>query len=624
MPTLQFWTNCALAATVWVGTLAQRTTSREDSGTPAPINLITPPGPIVDSATYVAPAQPKYDYVDVIHKSYLFYWAQRSGKLPYQRLAWRSDSCLDCRGQYGEDLSGGWYEAANTMKWGGPFGFTAFQLAWNVLEYGDALKQVNEYKESIDWVRQGAEYLLNVYSKNATHERLVGVYGVSAVGATDIDFGYFGPPEEYLQWVPLNFGRRAFYCEGSATLNKGCSDIAGDYASALAAASLALKPVDEAFAARCLEMAKTIYDFAMRYLNSYNASVFDDFGWANYKQWYPSYGYYDELSLASVLLHLATNDATYLTQSQQHLAKIDGYSEYSWSDKGIAAAILLHKLTKDAALATTIRTFFTAWLPGGKVKRTPRGLVFYMQWGALRYATNVAFIALVHADFLEKNAGDQAFVTQLRNFAVQQINYILGDCGRSWIPGFGENYPKLPYHKGSYNAYIDYPMRGQSNNVIGDDFLTSTTPNRFILYGALVGGPEATDAYVDNRQNYEYTEVTQDYNAAFTGALAGLVSLYGPSKFKTASDCELDLGWKHPNATKQPTYPAGDCYHTCQPCAPGTTTAPGGQTGATGSSSTPGSGTAAKSGAFGVFNTQVWTSVGVAVLVVVLSVWVIL
>lgn len=59
----------------------------------------------------------------IVHKSrliplqsLLFYHAQRSGKLgPNRRLAWRGDSCLNCIGLHGEDLTGGYYEAANTM-----------------------------------------------------------------------------------------------------------------------------------------------------------------------------------------------------------------------------------------------------------------------------------------------------------------------------------------------------------------------------------------------------------------------------------------------------------------------------------------------------------------------------
>lgn len=33
-----------------------------------------------------------------------------------------------------------------------------------------------------------------------------------------------------------------------------------------------------------------------------------------------------------------------------------------------------------------------------------------------------------------------------KEFAKSQIHYMLGDAGRSYVIGFGENYPMQPYH----------------------------------------------------------------------------------------------------------------------------------------------------------------------------------
>jgi hypothetical protein len=52
----------------------------------------------------------KYNYDDVLHKSILFYAAQRSGNLPVDNpIPWRADSALKDRGDNGEGLTGGWY-----------------------------------------------------------------------------------------------------------------------------------------------------------------------------------------------------------------------------------------------------------------------------------------------------------------------------------------------------------------------------------------------------------------------------------------------------------------------------------------------------------------------------------
>ncbi|KAJ4448540.1 hypothetical protein ANN_10558 [Periplaneta americana] len=53
----------------------------------------------------------------------------------------------------------------------------------------------------------------------------------------------------------------------------------------------------------------------------------------------------------------------------------------------------------------------------------------------------------------------------------------------------------------------------------------STDPNAHVLYGALVGGPDANDNYVDNRDDPVHNEVTCDYNACFQSALAALNQL---------------------------------------------------------------------------------------------------
>jgi len=42
-----------------------------------------------------------------------------------------------------------------------------------------------------------------------------------------------------------------------------------------------------------------------------------------------------------------------------------------------------------------------------------------------------------------------------------------------------------------------------------------------VLYGALVGGPDENDVYVDDREDYVSNEVACDYNAGFQGAVAG-------------------------------------------------------------------------------------------------------
>jgi endoglucanase len=41
----------------------------------------------------------------------------------------------------------------------------------------------------------------------------------------------------------------------------------------------------------------------------------------------------------------------------------------------------------------------------------------------------------------------------------------------------------------------------------------------------LIGGPDASDNYVDARSNYQQNEPALDYNAGFQSAVAGLLKL---------------------------------------------------------------------------------------------------
>lgn len=75
------------------------------------------------------------------------------------------------------------------------------------------------------------------------------------------------------------------------------------------------------------------------------------------------------------------------------------------------------------------------------------------------------------------------------------------------------------------------PHHNAASCLIGGpcDWSTFGSPNAnpYVLRGALVGGPEGwTDGnYTDSRQDYESNEVSLDYNAGFSGALAGLLAL---------------------------------------------------------------------------------------------------
>jgi len=51
---------------------------------------------------------------------------------------WRGNSALTDGSDRGIDLTGGWYDAGDHVKFGFPMASSATMLAWGLLEYRDA------------------------------------------------------------------------------------------------------------------------------------------------------------------------------------------------------------------------------------------------------------------------------------------------------------------------------------------------------------------------------------------------------------------------------------------------------------------------------------------------------
>lgn len=91
-----------------------------------------------------------YDYGQVLGLSFLFYEAQRSGKLPANnRIKWRGNSGLD-HSYNGRDVTGGWYDAGDNVKFNLPMAWSTAAIAWSIVEFkkvcsGWALPAVNYF-----------------------------------------------------------------------------------------------------------------------------------------------------------------------------------------------------------------------------------------------------------------------------------------------------------------------------------------------------------------------------------------------------------------------------------------------------------------------------------------------
>ena len=180
---------------------------------------------------------------------------------------------------------------------------------------------------------------------------------------------------------------------------------------------------------------------------------------------------------------------------------------------GLPAAVTAHKNfgMDDEVWNTTITAKEIADLPeqdGAWLKKTPAGFAMLNDYGSARYDTAAQLEAMVYA----KETGDMTFV----EWSKGQMSYIMGNnpMGRSYIVGYDlENGASHPHHRAAHG----------STTLNMDDPEDQT----HVLWGALVGGPDAIDWHRDLTKDYIYNEVAVDYNAGFVGACAGLYYYYG-------------------------------------------------------------------------------------------------
>nr|BAF38757.1 cellulase [Corbicula japonica] len=454
---------------------------------PASGNPTQPPvsgNPITPAASTTGGSTMKYDYGEALGMSILFFDAQRSGKLPANNpIPWRGDSAVN-DGDAGHDLSGGWYDAGDHVKFNLPMAFSTWVLEYGMLKFKDGYQAAGQLDMACDMIKWPLEYFLKCWvpESNTLYVQ---------VGDGGQDHSFWGRPEN------MNMNRPAFKVTTSC---KG-SDVAGDTVSALAAGYLVFKDVcsDTTFANNLLTAAKSLYTFTKNNRGIYSQCV------NAAAAFYGSSGERDEVATAAAWMYKATNDNGYLTDAQSLYPAGTPWG-FAWNDAQSGAALLLYEATQDNAYKQDLVAFIKSYMPGGGIQTTPCGLAWRDQWGPNRYAANAAFIALAAAE-------EGIEPDQFKNFAMSQINYLLGDnkLHISYEIGFGSKYPQHPHHRGS-----SCPTTTTQCS-IGD-----TGPNPNLLKGGLVGGPDNSDNYDDRRDDYVKNEVACDYNAGFQSALAGL------------------------------------------------------------------------------------------------------
>jgi endoglucanase len=473
------------------------------------------------AAAYVirpAEAAGTFNYGEALQKSMFFYQAQIAGKKPdWSQVSWRGDAAMKDGSDVGLDLTGGWFDAGDHVKFGFPMAFATTMLAWGAVEYRDAYTKSGQLTTFLNNLRVPNDYFIKAHpSANV-------LYGQVGTGSTD--HNWWGPAEV----MPM--ARPSYKIDATC----GGSDLAGETAAAMAASSMVFRPTDAAYADKLLTHAKQLYTFADTVRKAYSDCITDAASY--YKSWS---GYQDELVWGAIWLYRATNDATYLTKAESEYdaqgtepqTTTHAYKwTIAWDNKQYGSYVLLANLTGKQKYIDDANRWLDWWttgVNGEKVRYSPGGEAVLDSWGSLRYAANTAFVALVYSD----KTADATRKATYHDFALRQIDYALGDNPRSssYLIGFGANSPKNPHHRTAHGSWWDN--------------IDTPANTRHVLYGALVGGPSSNDdAYQDLRSDYVMNEVATDYNAGFTSAVARLYQEYGGTplaNFPVAEKPDLD------------------------------------------------------------------------------------
>ncbi len=503
-----------------------------------------PPSGIIEQVITVTPVEidsrSEYNYAEALQKSISFYDAQKAGPgVTGGRVIWRGDfnlgdmvaplcpigpegvgtnlsqdfinahrQWLDPEGKGTLDVSGGYYDAGDHVKFGLPQAYTASTLGWALYEFRQAFVDTGLETHMLEIMRCFTDYFLRSTFRDDQGNIIAFAH---QVGDGNLDHKVWAPPE--VQKIP----RPVYF----ATVETPASDICADTAAALALMYLNVQEADPAYATACLDTAQALYTFA-----SANRGLGDSGGF--YKSSYDD----DELSWAAVWLYVATKQASYLNdiiasntdgEYTGYLKKIMPTTAHNWQNTGVhswdtvwgGVFLKLAHITNDARFWDIARWNLEFWsgIPHQDandtkyVTATPAGFRVLSIWGSARFNAAAQLCALMYY----KYAGHADFVAWAR----EQMDYIMGNNPqeRSYIIGFGTSSAMHPHHRAahsSFNGSLFDPMH-----------------HNHILWGGLVGGPDPQDQHTDAIDDYIYNEVAIDYNAGLVGALAGLYTYYG-------------------------------------------------------------------------------------------------
>ncbi|KAG0592842.1 hypothetical protein M758_1G275700 [Ceratodon purpureus] len=480
---------------------------------------------------------PLDNYTIALKMALKFFDAQKSGRLDKSNnISWRATSALrdgrDAIGGPASNLSGGYYDAGDNIKFGFPGAYAMTLLSWSVIEYKEKYQAAGELDHIKKIIKWGTDYMLRTFNYTSPN---VG-YVFAQVGDANTSI-----PNDHYCWErpeDMDYPRPA-YAVTSAP------DLGGEMAAALAAASIVFKD-SPVYSRKLILGATNIWTFARRKDTRARYVAGIPVGEVPF---YNSTGYWDEYMWGAAWMYYATGNYTYLllatnpdlAKNAQAKGGNPYYGTFSWDNKLIGAQVLLSRLyimkspgyPYEQELREYINqtnTVMCGYLPQYKKWNVTKGgltMFLYGQPQQLQYAVANSMLASLYAEYMKAadvpgwNCKGYFYPAEtLNNWARSQINYVLGHnpMNMSYVVGYGKKYPKQVHHR----AASIPKTAGRVGCTQGHKFRDANSPNPHVIEGAMVMGPNKFDKYIDRRTNYNQAEPTLAGNAALVGALVSL------------------------------------------------------------------------------------------------------
>ncbi|TPX30619.1 cellulase [Synchytrium microbalum] len=427
-----------------------------------------------------------------------FFEAQKQGSLPADNRVWwaQNNTFLQDGADVGVDLTGGFADAGDYIKYGLPGAYATMMVAWGAVDYALGYLNAGQAKYLFDTIKWGTDHIIKSHPKPDVFYHQVGI--------GDVDDDYWGRPLE-----------DPFQARTSLRVDAthAGSDVAAQASAALYSAAIVFQSVNPTYAKTLLSHARSLLTFADQYHGTYDQ-------WnADPRAHYGSSDYNDELALAYAWSYRATGNKTDLACAETIWVDNDlGDNDAApgWDNKVPYVTSMLAVLTGKDVYHTSAERYFnrivtaptrTVSNPTASkygMSKTPGGLLWF------RYDSPPSLVNAMAASFAMAYYIDHGFPnTTYAAFSDGQLKYALG-CNPNNINYMAASNPTSPrniHHPYSESSTVDDPA-----------------PNKYPLYGALVGGPNVHDVYFDKRSNWAQSEPALDYNGPLTGLLARKVA----------------------------------------------------------------------------------------------------